>query len=380
MHTITVNQKLLNTLEKSNIFQARYKINKNTEYFNRFKIGDKIACPINTCIEEYTSFAHGLRLYSAGSFSSLASSLPLGSSTGRYTSLATGFREMGYRHPIESVCMNAISYDFGREHLSAYIKNYEEKNGTIIRKRVPTPQPQKAPITIGNDVWIGANVSISGGITIGNGAVIASNSIVTKDVEPYSLVAGIPAKHKKYRFPENIIQGLEEIKWWEYELGDIYKAGLSFARPSEFIEKFPKAEKNITKMQVKKFFPYLHNFSLPINPIDIIVDFHGNIIYFDKESNKLIQSSILRPDLLPVTLGKYQNIYFLKISDSEFIDIDENLKITITEKLHTISYKMSVSDQNTFNISIKNKYLSSQRDFFKWQPHLLEWEYFYTFS
>lgn len=69
-------------------------------------------------------------------------------------------------------------------------------------------------LKIGNDVWIGANVTIIGGITISDGAVIATGAVVTKDVEPYSIVGGIPAKHIKYRFNQDQIKFLLNFKWW----------------------------------------------------------------------------------------------------------------------------------------------------------------------
>ena len=69
-------------------------------------------------------------------------------------------------------------------------------------------------VTIGNDVWIGANVVILDDVNIGNGAVIAANSVVTKDVFPYSIVGGIPAKLIKYRFSEEDILFLEKLEWW----------------------------------------------------------------------------------------------------------------------------------------------------------------------
>ena len=68
--------------------------------------------------------------------------------------------------------------------------------------------------TIENDVWIGNNVIIIGGIRIGNGAIIAAGSVVTKDVQPYSIVGGVPAKHIKFRFSEDIIEKLQQFQWW----------------------------------------------------------------------------------------------------------------------------------------------------------------------
>ena len=73
----------------------------------------------------------------------------------------------------------------------------------------------KGDVIIGNDVWIGNNTTIMTGIKIGDGAIIATNSHVVKDVEPYSLVEGNPAKHIKYRFTKEQIDQLLKIKWWD---------------------------------------------------------------------------------------------------------------------------------------------------------------------
>mgnify|MGYP000882895561 len=69
-------------------------------------------------------------------------------------------------------------------------------------------------VNIGNDVWIGANAIIVDGVSIADGAIIAANSVVTKDVLPYSIVVGIPAEHKRFRFAENDIQFLLSTQWW----------------------------------------------------------------------------------------------------------------------------------------------------------------------
>jgi len=77
------------------------------------------------------------------------------------------------------------------------------------------------PCIIGNDVWIGANAIIQDGITISHGAIIGSNAVVTKDVPPYAIVAGIPAKIIKYRFSNSVIEKLLELKWWDLDIETI---------------------------------------------------------------------------------------------------------------------------------------------------------------
>ena len=83
--------------------------------------------------------------------------------------------------------------------------------------------PQKGDINIGNDVWIGYNATIMAGVTIGDGAIIAANSTVIKDVEPYSIVGGNPAKEIKKRFSEDLILRLLELKWWNWDIEKITK-------------------------------------------------------------------------------------------------------------------------------------------------------------
>ena len=81
----------------------------------------------------------------------------------------------------------------------------------------------KGNVIIGNDVWIGGNVTIMSGVTIGDGAVIANNSHVVKNIEPYSLIGGNPAKFIKYRFTQEQIKKLLEIKWWYWDDNKINK-------------------------------------------------------------------------------------------------------------------------------------------------------------
>lgn len=77
--------------------------------------------------------------------------------------------------------------------------------------------PPHSPITIENDVWIASNVKIKQGVKIGDGAVVATESFVTKNVPPYAVVGGNPAKIIKYRFSEEQISALLKIRWWDWE-------------------------------------------------------------------------------------------------------------------------------------------------------------------
>ena len=77
-----------------------------------------------------------------------------------------------------------------------------------------TDKEKKYEVSIGNDVWIGYGANILGGITVGDGAIIAAGALVTKDVPPYAIVGGIPAKVLRYRFDEEKINYLLKLQWW----------------------------------------------------------------------------------------------------------------------------------------------------------------------
>jgi acetyltransferase-like isoleucine patch superfamily enzyme len=92
-------------------------------------------------------------------------------------------------------------------------------------------KPHYATITdrrsvVGSDVWLGHNAMVLEGVNVGDGAVIGAGAIVTEDVPPYAIVAGVPAKILKFRFPENIIERLLETHWWDLGIEDL--SGLPF--------------------------------------------------------------------------------------------------------------------------------------------------------
>ena len=79
----------------------------------------------------------------------------------------------------------------------------------------------KGDIVVGNDVWIGYEAVILSGVTIGDGAIIGARAVVTKDVLPYTIVAGVPARPIRKRFDEETIARLEQLRWWDWPEDEI---------------------------------------------------------------------------------------------------------------------------------------------------------------
>ena len=94
----------------------------------------------------------------------------------------------------------------------------------LLKSEVASAWDNKGDIVIGNDVWIGYGAVIMAGVTIGDGAIIGTRAVVTKDVEPYSIVGGIPAKEIRKRFAPDVIERLMELQWWDWQKEQIQKA------------------------------------------------------------------------------------------------------------------------------------------------------------
>jgi len=152
------------------------------------------------------------------------------------------YGEVGVKVDIGKFCSIAkgVQIYLGGNHDYNRVTTYPLK-AKLLNEKVEPPK-SNGNVSIGSDVWLGRDVTIMSGITIGNGAVIAANSVVTKNVEAFSIVGGNPAKLIKYRFAKEIIEELEKIQWWNWELEKI-KSNielLSSKKVEEFILLFRK--------------------------------------------------------------------------------------------------------------------------------------------
>ena len=122
----------------------------------------------------------------------------------KFVNIAADVRIGATQHPIERASLH--HFTDRRKKFGFDVKDDEE----FFKKRA------ERKVEIGNDVWIGHGAIIMCGIKIGDGAVIGSGSVVTKDIEPYSIVAGVSAKKIRDRFPKDVVEKLEDIKWWNW--------------------------------------------------------------------------------------------------------------------------------------------------------------------
>ncbi|MFT8313707.1 MAG: DapH/DapD/GlmU-related protein [Clostridium sp.] len=123
---------------------------------------------------------------------------------GKFTNIAAMVRIGPTNHPMERPSLHHFTY---RRKMYGF-DDKDDKEFFENRK--------SHKVYIGNDAWIGHNAIIMPGVTIGNGAIVGSGAIVTKDVAPYTIVAGVPAKIIRKRFNDDIIYKLESIKWWNW--------------------------------------------------------------------------------------------------------------------------------------------------------------------
>lgn len=154
---------------------------------------------VNSDIGDYVGVAHHASVNNSvlgkrttvGRYSKIAEA-----DMGAYCSVAWDVTIGALVHPIDRVTCHAFSY---REQFGLAASN--------------KPLPRKRT-KIGNDVWIGCGAIIIAGVTVGDGAIIGAGSVVTADVEPYSIVVGVPAKRLRYRFDDETIVRLKNLEWW----------------------------------------------------------------------------------------------------------------------------------------------------------------------
>ena len=174
---------------------------------------------------------------------------------GNYCSIGPNIRIGENNHPLDWLSTSGITYGKSRfMFYEPFKKNHQVHEDCKVNRKSMTST--KGPVLIEHDVWIGSDCKIMRGVTIGTGAVIAAGAVVTKNVEPYAIVAGIPAKVIKYRFEKDIIDELIELKWWNY---DITSTGINFSDIRNSINQIKKLKKENKLKKLDSFISITKN-------------------------------------------------------------------------------------------------------------------------
>lgn len=222
----------------------------NVSFHNRFGIrlqpGDEIAFRKRLAVEPYVGFHAGRHLFQMGYMSYSNSELPLDIEVGRYCSIAAGVTCIDYDHPYRCLSTSVFSHDAGTDLVLRAVRDFLPPGS---RPRF-VPNPQKPPVRLGHDVWIGQNAALRAGISIGTGSIVAANAVVTRDVPPYSIVGGNPARLIRPRFEPALAAALAATQWWKYNWTDFHD--LDIADPGAFVEQFGKRKRKLRVFRPRK--------------------------------------------------------------------------------------------------------------------------------
>ena len=184
-----------------------------------------IFCVLQEAVVDKTAaICSGVRFYRGkiGKYSYIGNnSFVSDTNIGNFTSISTDCYIGGTSHPTDWVSTSPVFHKW--ENIMK--KNFARNEFEIFKRT-----------TIGNDVWIGNRVMIKAGVKNGDGAVVGMGSIVTKDIGPYEIWAGNPARLIRKRFDDETIDALEKMKWWEWDDIKIEKCADKFTTPSELIK------------------------------------------------------------------------------------------------------------------------------------------------
>jgi virginiamycin A acetyltransferase len=193
-----------------------------------FKPGYRYAANWPATVEPYCAQYAGLWFAQMGAFSYCKSNMYGFVTIGRYCAIADRVQIMPAAHTTDR--LSTCGFDVTR---AAPYGQFATDQGITFPVVLPPPDYNGGSVEIGDDVWIATDVKIARKIKIGTGAIIAAGSVVTRDVEPYTMVAGNPARPKKRRFSDALCERLLASEWWRYAFTDFRT--MSTREPDRFL-------------------------------------------------------------------------------------------------------------------------------------------------
>lgn len=267
---LIANKFIIQALEKNNIDNRFAKMGHTLKEGQEFHISDDE----NGYLEEFSSL-NGHIFCQIGSIS--YSNSPIKRTDiqiGRYCSMASGWGFIAGKHPLQLLSTSSFFYD-------DYYSIFPNSN-TKFSNHAFTPQPintfleQPAKTIIENDVYICTDVLLKPGIRLHTGCVVAQRAVVTKDVPPYAIVGGMPAKVLRYRFDEQTRARLLKLEWWKYHFSSF--SGIDpYLNINAYLDEL---EKLIEKSEIKPFKPAKICFKELVE----LSRFNGNVL-IEKKAN-----------------------------------------------------------------------------------------------
>ncbi len=185
---------------------------KNIHFGAGNRVGTQFQFFEPAAVSSFSSLFVGNTVSELGGFSYTRSPLVHGMRIGNYCSIANGVQQMGVNHPYTRFSSSSFTYDRQYQIFAACKPDLKNRFEPKKNKLIGTP-----PAQIHHDVWIGGSVILANGISIGTGAIIGAGALVTKDVAPYEIVGGNPAKLIRKRFPDEVCARLLEMEWYLYQ-------------------------------------------------------------------------------------------------------------------------------------------------------------------
>jgi acetyltransferase-like isoleucine patch superfamily enzyme len=180
----------------------------------------------NVKFEKHASLGEGVRVNNSelGNHTYLsAGCLINNTSFGKFCSVGSGVKTgLGIHPAADNISTHPAFYSLRKQSGKTFVTQQHSK--------------EEEKVKIGHDVWIGANAIVLDGITIGNGAIIAAGAVVTKDVAPFEIVGGVPAKHIRFRFSPEEIDAIEKSAWWNQDEIWLKKNAVNFLRKEDFFQ------------------------------------------------------------------------------------------------------------------------------------------------